>query len=45
MYGIGVLLAVIYRAFFGSEKMEMRESGLIAGDGIYSFIAAVIKAF
>ena len=45
MYGLGVLAAVIYRAAFGSEKMEMRESGLIAGDGIYSFIAAVMKAF
>jgi len=24
--------------------MELRESGLIAGDGIYSFISAMIKA-
>ena len=45
MYGVGVLAAVLYRTRFGSEKMEMRESGLIAGDGIYSFIMAVIKAF
>ena len=45
MYGLGVLAAVIYRAAFGSEKMELRESGLIAGDGIYSFIVAVMKAF
>jgi uncharacterized oligopeptide transporter (OPT) family protein len=45
MYGLGVLAAVIYKIFFGGEKMEMRESGLIAGDGIYSFIAAVLQAF
>ena len=45
MYGLGVLVAVVYRAFCGSERMEMRESGLIAGDGIYSFIAAVLRAF
>ena len=45
MYGLGVLAAVLYRACFGSEKMEMRESGLIAGDGIYSFALAVMKAF
>ncbi len=45
MYGVGVVAAVVYRAFFGSGRMEMRESGLIAGDGIYSFIVAVLKAF
>lgn len=45
MYGIGVLIAVLYRAFFGSQFMELRESGLIAGDGIYSFIMAMIRAF
>lgn len=45
MYGIGVVVALIYRAFFGVKAMEMRESGLIAGDGIYSFVMAVIKAF
>lgn len=45
MYGLGVLAAVIYKILCGGEKMEMRESGLIAGDGIYSFIAAVLRAF
>lgn len=45
MYGLGVLVAVCYRAFFGSKSMELRESGLIAGDGIYSFIVAMIRAF
>jgi len=37
-------MAVIFRAIFGSKSMELRESGLIAGDGIYSFISAMIKA-
>lgn len=45
MYGIGVLAAVLFRMFFGSKFMDLRESGLIAGDGIYSFIAAMIRAF
>ena len=44
MYGVGVVMAVIFRAIFGSKSMELRESGLIAGDGIYSFISAMIKA-
>lgn len=45
MYGLGVVAAVVYRMIWGSKSMELRESGLIAGDGIYSFIMAVIKAF
>lgn len=45
MYGIGVLIAVVYRIFFGCKFMELRESGLIAGDGIYSFIVAMLRAF
>lgn len=45
MYGIGVLAAVVFRIFFGGKFMELRESGLIAGDGIYSFIMAMIRAF
>lgn|GEM_PF-6687555 len=40
-----VVAAVIYRVFFGGAKMELRESGLIAGDGIYSFAVAVMRAF
>jgi uncharacterized oligopeptide transporter (OPT) family protein len=27
------------------RKPELMESGLIAGDGIYSFFAALVKAF
>ena len=45
MYGLGVVAAVGYRMIWGTKSMELRESGLIAGDGIYSFITAVIKAF
>ncbi len=32
-----------FRAIFGSKSSELRESGLIAGDGIYSFISAMIR--
>ncbi|MEG3030138.1 MAG: OPT/YSL family transporter [Oscillospiraceae bacterium] len=45
IYGIGVLGAVVVRMIFGTEFMEVRDAGLIAGDGIYGFISSVIKAF
>ncbi|MEG1800053.1 MAG: peptide transporter, partial [Synergistaceae bacterium] len=45
MYGIGVLLAVIVRLVAGKAFMEIREAGMIAGDGIYGFVIAVLKAF
>ena len=45
MYGLGVVAAVIFRLIFGTKFMDLRESGLIAGDGIYSFIAATLRAF
>ena len=45
MYGIGVLLAVVVRLVAGKAFMEIREAGMIAGDGIYGFIIAVMKAF
>lgn len=44
IYGIGVLLAVVIRLIFGTEFMEVRDAGLIAGDGLYGFFSAVIKA-
>lgn len=44
IYGIGVLAAVVLKLIIGTERMEVREAGLIAGDGIYSFIISVIKA-
>ena len=45
IYGVGVICAVIARLIFGTEWMEVRDAGLIAGDGIYGFITSVVKAF
>jgi len=45
IYGIGVLAAVIARMIWGKGWMEMREAGLIAGDGLYGFFSAVIRSF
>lgn len=44
IYGIGVLGAVVIRLIFGTEFMEIRDAGLIAGDGLYGFFSALIKA-
>lgn len=45
IYGIGVIIAVIVRLIIGTEPMEIREAGLIAGDGLYGFFSAVVKSF
>ena len=45
IYGIGVLAAVVLRLIIGTEPMEVREAGLIAGDGIYGFVTALIRTF
>ncbi len=45
IYGIGVLAAVVVRLIIGTEPMEVREAGLIAGDGIYGFVSAIIQTF
>lgn len=45
IYGIGVMCAVIARIIFGTEWMDIRDAGLIAGDGIYGFIVSIFKAF
>ncbi|NLG86862.1 MAG: peptide transporter [Firmicutes bacterium] len=45
IYGIGVLLAVIIRLIIGTEPMEIREAGLIAGDGLYGFFSAIARSF
>lgn len=45
VYGVGVLIAVVIRLIIGTEVMEIREAGLIAGDGIYGFASAIVKAF
>ena len=44
IYGIGVLIAVIVRLIFGTKFMEIRDAGLIAGDGLYGFFSALLKA-
>jgi uncharacterized oligopeptide transporter (OPT) family protein len=36
---------VIARMIWGKSWMEMREAGLIAGDGLYGFFSAVIRSF
>jgi uncharacterized oligopeptide transporter (OPT) family protein len=45
IYGLGVLAAVVLRLIIGTEPMEIREAGLIAGDGIYGFASALISTF
>lgn len=44
IYGIGVLIAVVIRLIFGTEFMEIRDAGLIAGDGLFGFFAALAKS-
>ena len=44
IYGIGVLLAVAVRLIFGTKFMEVRDSGLIAGDGLYGFFSNLIRS-
>ncbi|WP_213974935.1 hypothetical protein [Tepidanaerobacter acetatoxydans] len=33
------------RRRLGTEPMEIREAGLIAGDGLYGFFSALAKTF
>lgn len=44
IYGIGVMVAVVIRLIFGTEFMEIRDAGLIAGDGLFGFFSALVKA-
>lgn len=44
IYGVGVVVAVIIRLIFGTEFMEIRDAGLIAGDGLYGFFSALIQS-
>lgn len=44
IYGIGVLAAIIVRLIFGTKFMEVRDAGLIAGDGLFGFFNALFKA-
>ncbi|MEW6308312.1 MAG: OPT/YSL family transporter [Bacillota bacterium] len=45
IYGIGLLGAVIVRLATGTKWMEVREAGLIAGDGLYGFVNSIIRTF
>lgn len=44
IYGIGVLAAVVVRLIFGTEFMDIRSAGLVAGDGLFGFFSALINA-
>lgn len=41
IYGIGLLAAVAIRLWFGDRFMDIRAPGLIAGDGLASFVDAL----
>lgn len=46
IYGIGILGTIVIRLIFrkkGDEFMNCRDAGLIAGDGLYSFFASLVK--
>lgn len=45
IYGIGVIVAVIFRKIIGDEFMNCRDAGLIAGDGLFSFFSSLLKMF
>lgn len=45
IYGIGVIAAIIIRLIFGTKFMEVRDAGLIAGDGLFGFFNALVRAF
>lgn len=48
IYGVGVLATVIVRLIFKKrvdDFMNCRDAGLIAGDGLYSFFASLVKMF
>lgn len=45
VYGIGVIVAVIFRKIIGDEFMNCRDAGLIAGDGLFGFFSSLVKMF
>lgn len=45
VYGLGLLVAIVVRLIFGTEFMDVRNAGLMAGDGLFGFILNVIKVF
>lgn len=44
IYGVGVVAAVVVRLIFGTKFMEIRDAGLIAGDGLFGFFSALARA-
>lgn len=45
LYGIGCLAGVICRKITGDEPMEIRAAGILAGDGIYGFLNALVRTY
>lgn len=48
MYGVGVLVTIAVRLIFRKkidDFMHFRDTGMIAGDGLYSFFSSLIKMF
>lgn len=45
VYGVAVLISVVVRLIFGTEFMEVRDAGFIAGDGLFGFFSSIVRAF
>lgn len=45
IYGVAVLSAVVVRIIFGTEFMDVRGAGLVAGDGLFGFFSSIFRAF
>jgi zinc transporter ZupT len=45
IYGYALAAALALRAAWGTGRMAVRAPGLIAGDGIAGFVAALTRAF
>jgi hypothetical protein len=45
IYGYALAAALVVRAAWGTTPMSVRAPGLIAGDGIAGFVAALARVF
>jgi hypothetical protein len=45
LYGYALVAALVLRAWLGTTRMGVRAPGLIAGDGLAGFAAAIVRAF
>jgi uncharacterized oligopeptide transporter (OPT) family protein len=45
LYGYALVAALLLRAWLGTAQMGVRAPGLIAGDGLAGFAAAIVRAF